>query len=74
MNQLSYPLAGPEYQPNGLGTALSIASTAAVIALAYHGYKRNESVGWAVVWAVVGGAFWPIAVPIAVAQGYGERA
>lgn len=74
MNQLTYQLAGPDYQENGIGTALSIVSTAAVVALAYHGYRRNESVGWAVVWGLVGGVFWPIAVPIAVAQGYGERA
>lgn len=40
--------------------------------LAYHGYKRNNSWGWAVAWGIIGGAFWPIALPVAVAQGIGK--
>lgn len=49
---------------------LSIASTAAC---AYHGYKRNDSVGWAVGWALLGGMFPVITPAIAVAQGFGKK-
>lgn len=39
---------------------------------AYHGYKRNDSIGWAIVWALCGSAV-PI-IPIAFAQGFAEPA
>lgn len=42
-------------------------------AMAYHGYKRNRSVGWAIAWALLGSAFPLIAPAVAVAQGYGKR-
>jgi hypothetical protein len=42
-------------------------------ALAYHGYKRNDSVGWALVWGLFGSMVWPITVPVAVAQGFGKK-
>jgi len=51
-----------------------VAGTASVAALAYHGYKRNSSIGWALVWGIFGGALWPLALPIAFAQGYGKPA
>jgi hypothetical protein len=47
-------------------------STAATAAGAYHGYKRNHSVGWAIVWALLSGPFWPVAVPVMLAQGFGK--
>lgn len=40
---------------------------------AYHGYKRNQSVGWALWWALMGGIAPIITPAIAVAQGFGER-
>ncbi len=40
---------------------------------AYHGYKRNNSVGWAIGWAVLGGLFPIITIPVSMAQGFGER-
>lgn len=46
-----------------LGTALG----------AYHGYRRNNSVGWGVWWAVMGGLFPIVTVPVAIAQGFGKR-
>lgn len=55
-----------------LRTVMMVASTAASAALAYHGYKRNNSVGWAVGWFFLGGLFWPIAVPVALAQGFAK--
>jgi len=41
---------------------------------AYHGYKRNDSVGWAIGWGLLGAWFPIITVPVALAQGYGKRA
>lgn len=42
-------------------------------ACTYHGYKRNESIGWALWWSFAG-ALFPLFTPIvAVAQGFGER-
>lgn len=41
-------------------------------ALIYHGYKRNDSLPWAIAWGVIGGAFWPIAAPVALAQGFAQ--
>lgn len=46
--------------------------TAATGACAYHGYRRNDSVGWAIGWALLGGVFPVIAVPVALAQGFGR--
>lgn len=40
---------------------------------AYHGYKRNDSIGWAIGWGLLGGLF-PVIVPaIAFGQGLGKR-
>ena len=47
--------------------------TAAGVALAYHGYRRTGSVFWALVYGF-GGRWFPLeAVPIAVAQGFGQK-
>lgn len=51
----------------------SLLSTAGVAVGAYHGYKRNNSIGWAIGWALLGGAFPFIAIPVAFAQGVGKR-
>lgn len=51
-----------------------VASTVSSALCAYHGYKRNESVGWAIGWALLGGMFPVIAPVVAVAQGFGEKA
>lgn len=50
-----------------------IASIASTAACAYHGYKRNDSVGWAIGWGLLGGMFPVITPAIAVAQGYGKK-
>lgn len=52
------------------GAALSLASAGAS---AYHGFKRNDSVGWAVAWGLLGGMFPVITPAIALAQGFGKR-
>jgi hypothetical protein len=50
--------------------ALVLASAAAS---AYHGYKRNQSIGWGAWWFFMGSLF-PIFTPvIAVAQGFGKK-
>jgi hypothetical protein len=64
---------------NGLGessvaskiwAALSIVSGALST---YHGYKRNESIGWALVWGFFG-SIAPIVTPVvAFSQGFGKR-
>lgn len=55
-------------------TVWGVLSAVSAGASAYHGYKRNNSVGWAIVWGLLGGIF-PILVPaIAIAEGFGKRA
>ena len=43
------------------------------LAGAYHGYKRNESVGWAVGWGFFGSILPFVALPVAYFQGFGKR-
>lgn len=40
---------------------------------AYHGYKRNNSLGWGIAWALLGSMFPIITIPISLAQGFGKR-
>ena len=47
--------------------------TAAGIALVYHGYKRTGSVIWALLYGLAGKKLPVIAVPLAAAQGFGQR-
>ena len=49
------------------------ASLASAGICAYHGYRRNDSIGWAIWWGVMGSMFTIIPVGIALAQGYGKR-
>jgi hypothetical protein len=39
---------------------------------AYHGYRRNKSVGWAIGWGVMGSMFPILTVAIALAQGFAK--
>lgn len=50
-----------------------VVSVASGAASAYHGYKRNNSIGSAVLWGVLGSIFPVITPAIAAAQGFGER-
>lgn len=66
--------AVPWYRKRALGFTIGgILATASVAASAYHGYKRNRSVGWAVWWGFMGGLFPVITPAIALAQGFGKR-
>lgn len=57
----------------GARAVAGVISTVSMAASAYHGYKRNDSVGWAIGWGLLG-ALFPIITPtIAVAQGFGKR-
>lgn len=47
-------------------------STISGAACAYHGYKRNESVGWAIGWFLFGTFLFPLAPALALAQGFGK--
>lgn len=64
------PLAVIEKVPPTVRYAIGAASVAAG---AYHGYRRTGSYGWALLWAFFAGVLPIIAIPIAVAQGFGER-
>lgn len=50
----------------------SLLRTAAVAAMVYHGYKRNDSLGWAIGWGFAGAVVPILTVPVAVAQGFGK--
>ena len=52
---------------------LRAVSMLAAAASAYHGYRRNdESIGWAFGWAFFGSVLPVIALPVALAQGFGK--
>jgi hypothetical protein len=38
----------------------------------YHGYRRNDSIGWALGWGLMTAAFPIIMIPVALAQGFGK--
>lgn len=48
-------------------------STGAMLALTYHGYKRTGSLVWALIYGLAGRWVPVVAVPVALAQGFGER-
>lgn len=53
---------------------LSVVATVCGAVAAYHGYKRNNSIGWGIAWYFLGAWFPFITLPVAFAQGYGVRA
>lgn len=55
------------------GLLWSVLSTASMALGAYHGYRRNQSVGWAIWWGLMGLTFPVITPAIAAAQGFGKR-
>lgn len=60
----------------GADTWAAVGSTLAVAGTglgAYHGYRRTGSLGWAIAWAILGGLFPIITIPVAIAQGFGQR-
>lgn len=57
----------------GISPVMAGISIASMALSTYHGYKRNDSVGWAIAWGLLGGLFPVITPAIALAQGFGER-
>ncbi len=72
-NALNEPARRSDAIDIGLGLLWAAASAAGTGASAYHGYKRNESVGWGIWWAICGAVLPVVTVPIALAQGFGKR-
>lgn len=75
------PGFAPQFYRPGMGATSDatpsqtwmVLSTASMAAGIYHGYRRNNSIGWALAWGLLG-AMFPVVVPaIAIAQGFGER-
>ena len=48
-------------------------TTASAAALVYHGYKRTGSIVWALLYGLAGKKIPIVAVPVAVAQGFGQK-
>lgn len=71
---------GPGEKPTLLGQPLSqgvktlwfVLSVASTGLSAYHGFKRNNSVGWAIGWGILGALFPVITPAIAFAQGFAK--
>ena len=54
-------------------TIKGVATLAAAGAATYHGYRRNKSIGWALVWGLFGTIFPVVTSAISLAQGFGQR-
>lgn len=65
-------IIGATEEPGVLSSLYKIGATVSGPACAYHGYKRNQSIGWALWWGFAGSVFFPIAPVIAFAQGFGK--
>lgn len=52
---------------------MRVAGMVAGAAGAYHGYKRNSSIGWAVAWSIFGSTLPLLAAPVMLAQGFGKK-
>lgn len=62
-----------ENVPKPVRVFYAVARIVSPVACIYHGYKRNDSVGWALGWGLLGMLF-PIVTPtVAVAQGFGKH-
>ena len=66
------PLSNVPMLINQVPDWVRLVAIVSVGASAYHGYKRNDSVGWGIVWGLLGGIAPVITPAIAVAQGFGE--
>lgn len=60
--------------PPGTYLAYSVLSMLGSTTGAYHGYKRNNSLGWALAWFVLGSMFPMVTIPVSLAQGFAKRA
>lgn len=58
----------------GILVAGRVAAAVTGLAGVFHGYRRTGDATGAVVYGLMGYALWPIAIPVMLAQGYGEPA
>jgi hypothetical protein len=75
MTQIDVPvsLLGLNEAASWKRSAFAVVSLASGALSAYHGTKRNNSIGWGIAWGLLGGAF-PILTPaIAFGQGFAKR-
>jgi len=56
----------------GVGVLVTAAVVVSVGVPAYHGYKRNRSVGWGVWWGLMGALFPAPTIAVSIAQGYAK--
>lgn len=63
----------PVQKPMWMVVAYELLATASAVVSGYHGYKRNNSVGWGIAWFGLGAIFPVITPTIAFAQGLGKR-
>jgi len=61
-----------QVEPQPLSTVSALLMVLSVGLSAYHGYRRNRSIGWAAWWAFCGGLFPVVTPAIALAQGFGQ--
>ena len=66
-------IAKQEEEFSPLSAIWTVASVAGVAAGAYHGYKRNNSILWALSWAFFGGLTPFFTIPLSYAQGFGKE-
>lgn len=59
--------------PNGWKVAYGMLVTASGALSMYHGYRRNNSLGWGLGWFALGTLFPVITPTVAFAQGFGKR-
>lgn len=67
------PLEEPSiFQNETARVGFYVLDLASMVASTYHGYKRNNSVGWAIWWGFMGSIFPVITPVIAIAQGFAK--
>lgn len=62
----------PSPEPSPLATFGKVLSLVGAAGGAYHGYKRNDSIGWAFGWSIFGGMLPIFAIPVYLAQGFAK--
>lgn len=69
------PVATPATSSSSFSDAVHSPTVKAIsaMALVYHGYSRTGSIVWALLYGLAGRLIPTVAVPVAIAQGFGER-
>ena len=73
LDRLQHPWTNADGSTNATAVAWTAVSVASGFASAYHGAKRNNgSVGWGLLWGLMGTVFPVVTPAIALAQGYAK--